>query len=333
MKLRHLLQDPSWNNDLLQPGESVVHIDGGTWQAVAILKRLRHTPFNYLRITFGPSASMNTSDNRTQVISKLKETARRWNCVYLEFNPYLWDCNLDDWARDLANAGLNKTADHVYRNSFIVDLSQSEEEIFKQFDRRGQKALRQSVTRGIAIRKVGLNEATFDLMYELYCNTCSRTQFIPEEKSLLKKQLLYFAAKDRVFLFFAYYEENVVGGLVLFNNGDSVSTVYQGNDYTEDIINRRPSNALYWESLKWAKQNGFGIYDFGGVTVSDSYSDPKKEGIFNFKAQFGGKLVTLPGNFIYVNRPFIYRLVRMILPLYSRIALKRAKAKQYASRA
>ena len=132
-------------------------------------------------------------------------------------------------------------------------------------------------------------------------------------------------------MFFAYFEEKVIGSLLLFNNEDSVSTVYQGNDYDPEMMNKRASNAMYWETMKWAKANGFKCYDFGGITVSESYEEEKKEGIHNFKTQFGGKIVSFPGNYIYVNRPFPLFFIKMIQPIYSLIALSRAKSKAFKS--
>jgi lipid II:glycine glycyltransferase (peptidoglycan interpeptide bridge formation enzyme) len=329
--LAHLYQDRTWHDGLLKPGESAVHFDAGAGHVMAVRKRMRFTPFDYLRVTFGPAAKMATADERAAVFETLQTMARKHSAVYLEFNPYTWDTDAEVWTQELEAAGFRRAADHVYRNSIVVDLSQTEEEIFRQIERRGQKAIRQAADRGIEIRKVPLTQENIRTMYKLYCNTCSRTQFIPEDGGLLEKQLLHFGAQEKAYLFFAYYVDSVVGALVVFNNGESVSTIYQGNDYTEDIINRRPSNALYWESLKWARANGFRYYDFGGVTLPGATEDPKKAGIYNFKSQFGGQIVTLPGNHVYVNRPFIYRLVNAILPLYSKIALRRAKKKAYAA--
>jgi lipid II:glycine glycyltransferase (peptidoglycan interpeptide bridge formation enzyme) len=332
MALVHLFQNKEWNNALLPANESVVLLEVTGGHAVAIKKKLRFLPFHYLRITFGPVTDYTRHADVEAVLNELKLAAKKLGSVYLEFNPFVWDIDLEVYKRTFLSAGFEKAQEHIYKNSIIVDLSLTEEEIFRQFERRGQKAIRQAVDRGITVAKVPLDENNFDVFYALYKNTCSRTAFIPEDKAILKKQMLFWGGKEQAYLFFAYSEAKVVGGLLLFNNVDSVSTVYQGNDYEPEIMNKRPANALYWESLKWARINGFKYYDFGGITVSESYDDEKKQGIFNFKTQFGGRVIALPGNYKFINRKVINAAVNKIIPVYSKVALLLAKRRAYAKK-
>lgn len=333
--LRHLTQDTNWCNELVNfPSDQIINykfvkddIEYGS--AIIIKRKLRMLPFFYLKINFGPIIDYENKSQLQNMLIDLKRIAKESKAILIEFNPYVWDLNLEDYSTKLKEYGFVKAYDHVYRNTIMVDLSLSEDEIFDQFERRCQKAIRQSVSRGVHVRLVPMNLMNYDIFYNLYKGTCARTQFIPEDYDLLKKQLLYWGSINKVFLFFAYTDNTVVAALVLFNNGDSISTVYQGNDYSPEIMNKRPSNALYWESLKWSKKNGFKLYDFGGVTVTDYNGNEKKEGIHNFKIQFGGRLVSLPGNYKFVNRIFINLIVNTILPIYSKFAIYKAKVKYF----
>ena len=120
-------------------------------------------------------------------------------------------------------------------------------------------------------------------------------------------------------------EEKPIGALLAYNNKGSLSTVYQGNNYDKDIMNRRPANAMYWDLMKWAKAEGFEWFDFGGITYTEEMTNDKKGGIFNFKLQFGGQILFLPGNYRKVLKAVPYKMIQAAMPVYSKIALARAK--------
>jgi lipid II:glycine glycyltransferase (peptidoglycan interpeptide bridge formation enzyme) len=326
--LIHLFQNREWCEDLLSSGEipSVLELRSGGY-ALVISKKYRFLPFRYLRVPFGPVIDFHDFEKLECMLDELKHLAIAQGAVHIEFNPYVWDIDIPSYHIALARHGFRKFPDHVYRHSFVIDLTQTEHQIFKNFDRRGQKAIRQAQDRGVRVEQVPINESSFSVFYALYKNTCLRTSFIPESEQLLKKQLLFWGDRNKAFLFSAYIGVETVGALVLFDNSDGVSTLYQGNNYDPDFINRRPSNAMYWESLKWARQKGYRIYDFGGVTIQDNdhESDEKKQGIYGFKKQFGGALIYLPGNFGFINRPMLHKVLSFILPAYSKLALNLAR--------
>lgn len=55
----------------------------------------------------------------------------------------------------------------------------------------------------------------------------------------------------------------------------------------------RASRLLHWEAIKYAKQKGLAVFDFGGLwSEEEAEKDKSKEGINFFKLQFGGEKVT-----------------------------------------
>ena len=67
------------------------------------------------------------------------------------------------------------------------------------------------------------------------------------------------------------------------------------------------SRLLHWEAIKYAKQKGLAIFDFGGLwTEEEAEKNNSKKGINFFKLQFGGEKVT---------RHFYYKIYSKTLKL------------------
>lgn len=328
--IRHLAQHPDWTNELLAAGESLESLeikdgDAVIGSALITRKKLNKLPYHYHRVTFGPVLNAYTDANMQKALEQILAFAKADGAVYADVHPMAFSDGQGAFSEVFGAHGF-KTADHyVYKATVLVDLTEEEEVLFKAFQRRGQKAYRQSVTRGITTEIVPINEANFDTFYALYEQTTNRSGYLIEDKDWLRNQVLYWGERDQMALQFARYEEKAVGALLAYRNGASLSTVYQGNDYDKDIMNRRPANAMYWDLMKWAKANGFDWFDFGGITYTEEMTDDKKGGIFNFKLQFGGNIVFLPGNYRKVLKPVPYKMIQAAMPVYSKIALARAK--------
>jgi len=209
----------------------------------------------------------------------------------------------------------------------MLDLSQSEEELFSKFENRGKEAVRQSQRRGITTSRVDITEQNFDRFYAMYSGTCARTAMIPESYDKIKKLLFHFAAHGSAFLFFAYFENKPLCAFVAYRCGNCLSLIYQGTDYSDDNQNKRPANGLYWGTLKWAKEQGYKWFDLAGVNA-DPAPGSKSEGIRLYKRQFGGEYMEFPGNFEFVNRPLLKKVIDSVIPIYSKYALSKARKKK-----
>ena len=143
---------------------------------------------------------------------------------------------------------------------------------------------------------------------------------IPESKEKIISMTKYYNKKEKAFMFFAYFEEKPIAGFIAFKCGNTLSLLYQGSNYSNDYQQKRPANNLYWYTIKWAKEQGYKWFDLAGVTL-DAEENSKKAGILLYKSQFGGEICEFPGNFEFVAKPLIKKMVDVILPAYSKIAL------------
>jgi hypothetical protein len=81
-----------------------------------------------------------------------------------------------------------------------------------------------------------------------------------------------------------------------------------------------PSDVLWWESIRWAKRNGYATFDLLGIDIRDaqeltagrSRSEPFKCSITSSKMSIGGKILLLPGEFCFFPSPLVDSLFRGI---------------------
>ena len=92
-----------------------------------------------------------------------------------------------------------------------------------------------------------------------------------------------------------------LSGYLFMCYGDEVISVVGGSH--EEYLNFGGSSLLNWEMMKYAKDNGFKYYNFFGTIETNQAN--QNEGNFNFKRQFGGRLVQPVGNFTKALNPLL----------------------------
>ena len=116
-----------------------------------------------------------------------------------------------------------------------------------------------------------------------------------------------------------YKEKNklVICSQMIAETKDTVWTLYIGND---DIgRNFYAVVRMYWEMIKYAKFTKHKKIDFFGTT-GDTKNPPKNLGtLHKFKHNFGGKFIEFIGEFDYVNKRILYKILPIFLKIYRKI--------------
>lgn len=331
--IQHLYQDRNCSGQILNTDEKSVFeevvVDGEIVGYYNVrLKKLKMLPFYTMRLTFGPVIDYKELETLDLTLKQIKATAQKYGVINIQVHPFIWNVDLEAIRKIFKDNGFERIDYYIYEATMLIDLKQSEDEIFKKFENRGKEAIRQSERRGITAKQVELNEENLASFYKLYSDTCKRTLIIPEALSIIKAIIKMYEHTYKVLLFIAFYEERPVCSFVAFDCYSCLSLIYQGSEYANDIPKRRPANGLYWFTIKWAKENGYKWFDLAGVNANPMPGS-KSEGIRLYKRQFGGLYVEFPGNFEFVNRPFLKFIITKILPMYSKIVMRREKRKHY----
>lgn len=160
------------------------------------------------------------------------------------------------------------------RRTVYVDLTNSEETIWDEFEKRNRTSIRKAEKEGVEIEE-STTDTNIEKFTEIYLEEMGRKDadehyyFDADEfKNILKK------LKEKFRLFITRYEGKFVGGgIVMRENGIA-------HDYLratlQDYWDYYPNNLLLYEELIWCRQNGDKVFDLQGG----------RPGVFNFKKAF-----------------------------------------------
>ncbi len=76
---------------------------------------------------------------------------------------------------------------------------------------------------------------------------------------------------------------------------------------------------IQWEAIKYAKENGYEIYNFYGIEGNFKKENNPMYGVYEFKKGFGGKVVELIGEFDLPIKKSKYKLYKLAFGTYKKI--------------
>lgn len=129
-----------------------------------------------------------------------------------------------------------------------------------------------------------------------------------------KSQFEAYVKENAVWLCAAYIEDEPVVFHAYIVDEENARLWYSCSNFREEkeiaAEIGRLNKYLHWQEMRVFGEKGIKNYDWGGV----NFDDPKVKGISDFKAQFGGELVTYD-NIIFSSNPLIRFLIKFVVKL------------------
>lgn len=172
-------------------------------------------------------------------------------------------------------------ADYTYFGSYVCDLQNSEEVLWKNVHSKHRNVIRKAIKSGVEIK---FNATDIHQVYKMLKDTQDRSgnNFISEECFYTLRNSL----PHRIDIVAAYHEDILQGCAILVYDNDNVYYLYGGSCPKTSI---GAMNLLHWRAMIYYKNMGLKHYDFVGARLSDNIS-VKLHGIQRFKGRFGGEL-------------------------------------------
>lgn len=166
--------------------------------------------------------------------------------------------------------------------SHVIDLKQSEEEIYNNMKSNCKKSLKVAQNHGLIVKKGQLD--LLDDYIEMDNATRKRSN-MPLLSREYYKQLLECLPSNTI-IFIAYLDNEPQGGAFYFYDKNYSYSIYGAS--ANNPVNGS-SNLLYWEAMKYMKECGVSMFSFVGCRINVDQNS-KYYGIQRFKASFGSEI-------------------------------------------
>lgn len=193
--------------------------------------------------------------------------------------------------------------------SYIIDLSQAEEELWDNVHSKHRNVIRNAEKNGVKVVKGGHELLDDYLLAEV--ETCKRSNMSSAGKKFYSD--LFKEYKGNIILFLAYQNAKIQGGAIFYYNS---TMAYYMHGASVNKVTTGAINLLLWEAIKFFKTENVRKFSFVGARINED-KNSKYHGIQNFKKRFGGELF-VGKMFKVVNKPWKYKLYKFLLAIKTR---------------
>jgi hypothetical protein len=214
-----------------------------------------------------------------------------------EVNP-LWEYGFSAFPK-YGVSGIGRVQGGITLDT-IVDLRSSNEEgLFKEMSTMCQRAIRKANRSGVTCVE-GNGLKALESFYRAYESSHLRSRSAKRPFTFFRKMYENLVEKGWMKTFLALHEGRPIASVLLLCYKNVLTYFAGGIDYSAQQL--RPHNLLFWETLRWAQQEGLGWYEIG--PYFPYLPEGAKMGqIGHFKRQFGGKIFPLFEGVFFYNWP------------------------------
>jgi lipid II:glycine glycyltransferase (peptidoglycan interpeptide bridge formation enzyme) len=300
----HYLQSQAWC-ETLDKCTIGLSYDNNEFQAKSLLT-YRKSPFNianFYTIDRGPVAI--STEALISHINQLVDHLKSSNAVFIRCSPLAYDNEtIKEITTSLKNNGWTPVATTLalYKNTLTIDLSKPIEEIKRNFRRSLKTQINKSEKLGIEV-SMSPDAEQMQQFYTYFNQMACDRGILPINKQTQRfiNSEIY---KNNAKALLAYVDSKLLSGVILIKQGDRVIYEWGMNTQDPDYKNFPLAHKLHWEGIKWAKDNNYKYYDFGGFWLDYGNENP----INYFKLGFTKNISPVTPEFYYILKPFRFWL-------------------------
>ncbi len=294
-----------------------------------LLRRVLAARLTLLYAPRGPLLDWSNEPLRRRVLDDLQAFARQQGAIFLKIDPEVAlglgpppapeaveHENGRAVMSELIRRGWRYSAEQIqFKNSVLIDLSVSEEELLARMKQKTRYNLRLAQKKGVVIRTG--TPADFSWLYKMYAETSLRDGFVIREEDYYRTVWRTFTrpssnhAVPSAVPLIAEVQGQPVAGLFLFMFAQRAYYLYGMS--REVHREKMPNYLLQWEAMRRARAAGCKLYDLWGAPDEFQPSDPLW-GVYRFKEGLGGQVVRTLGAWDYVPQRLWYRLYSEVVP-------------------
>ncbi|WKZ34831.1 MAG: peptidoglycan bridge formation glycyltransferase FemA/FemB family protein [Anaerolineales bacterium] len=276
----------------------------------------------------GPLMDWEDESLRRRVLDDLQSFAKKQGSIFLKIDPDVVlgrgvpqseDEILENGGQavmsGLRRRGWVESSDQIqFRNTVIVGLSASEEEILMRMKQKTRYNVRLAEKKGVSVRIGKLED--WGMLYKMYAETSVRDGFVIRDEE-------YYMTVWKTFMANTVHRQPSTVPLIAEVDGEPVAAIFlfmfAGRAYYVYGMSRgvhrekMPTYLLQWEAMKLAKARGCLTYDLWGAP--DVFDDSDSMwGVYRFKEGLGGDVVRTLGAYDFAPSKFWYSMYSDVMP-------------------
>ena len=312
--------------------------------AALILKRTAFRRFSIFYAPKGPLMDWTNEFLRKRVLDDLQTFAKKQGAIFLKLDPDVVlgrgvpvsvvevTENSGQAARsDLRRRGWVESREQIqFKNTAIVDLSASEEEILMRMKQKTRYNVRLAEKKGVTVRVGGVDD--LPMLYMMYAETSVRDGFVIRDeeyymtvwKTCMAGGAISNPQSPIAVPLIAEVDSEPAAGLFLFMFAGRAYYVYgmSRNAHREKM----PTYLLQWAAMKHARARGCLTYDLWGAPDVFDESD-SMWGVYRFKEGLGGEVMRTLGAYDFAPSKFWYSMYSDVMPRVLDFMRSRGKQK------
>jgi peptidoglycan pentaglycine glycine transferase (the first glycine) len=323
-----------WTPDKILLRDQHDEVAGG-----ALVLTRRVGPLAVMYVPKGPMLEYTDPLLLNQMLERLESLARQKRAIWLKIDPDViagmgapgepeaFDQPLGQQVvAMLRRRGWRYSDSQVqFRNTITIDLSRSEDEILSAMGQGKRRKVRYGPRHGVSVRPGTIED--LPLLYRLYVETGQRDGFLTRPYTYYEDEWGTMIRAGLAHALIAEVGGQPIAHVILFHFGRKCWYFYGASVSDSAMRKLMPSDLLQWEAIRWAKAQGYAMYDFWGAPNNFEESDPMW-GVYQFKRDFGGSVVRYIGAWDFAPIPPVYVLYTRIMPRVLDVMRGRARRTQ-----
>lgn len=266
-----LLQSPLWGKTQEADGRKIFYAG----QCLIIKHAL---PFGKSWL-YSPRPEIKTEEQFTEIAGEIAKIARTEKAIF-------WKMEGIQNNFQIFNFQFSKGQPLQYAETFIIDLSKTEEDLLKNMKSKTRYNIGLAQKKGM-ITRLSKDESDVDIFYRLLTETAERQKIGIHSEEHYRNIIKILGEENAAAIIFAYHNNQPIAANLITFFGDTAVYLHGGADHQYRSI--MAPYLLQWEAIREARERGCHYYDFGGCAVTRGKIN-EWAGITRFKEGFGGEL-------------------------------------------
>ncbi len=191
--------------------------------------------------------------------------------------------------------------------TLILDLTRSSDELLAAMHHKTRYNIRLAARKGVQVSAIEQpNQNDIKNFNHLMHITSQRNKIKIHSADYYSQLINYFSqastAEVKLKLYQAKYQEHILASALMVYFGQTATYLHGAS--SNQFRQLMPNHLLQWQMIQDAQQAGYQLYDFWGISQTNS----QWAGITRFKQGFGGQIISFLGIWDYILRPSPYQL-------------------------